>query len=568
MKAPRERVLVGRNEFLNVYRRHACNDLSESLGQSSVFARACAEKSNGNVRLSSRSVWQCASNRSRSSARTSQPSSQGKTGAGERGPLHQPSTQINEAPQSISDSRDACTGGEGRRRAQTRKTFVARELFTCARKPLPEARTSMQSSVLHTADVPSFDQKTGQLALASHHLISAPASIVAACSAGGTLLFDPPPAQPYQQRTAVDDDANPEQRKRKRRRTTRALPPDEHSSPADWIRHREREQDRTTTDRESDAHHAGIAPELQNAIEAVQSGHAATEQEGDDDDERWTGVKRGYEWRRSDDADARTELDLVGLASGAAAAALAPEGRLALSDDEASVDAASLIGRVVTNERKSEAKLHLTTAAADPLASLCIPPSSGFLLSDMATWSNPASGIADLGRTKGGWDVLLIESVPFPATAVYLLPGLCADRQPAFAQSALAQRVGHEVGELRNFRSLRPLEARRTRLVGRQASSRCCVAHKPRQGACKRRERGTTHLCSAHSNHICTSSSGDWSRINYSLPGVSGTSPSGTGSRSLRKRENRSGPCLRSIAAAMKVRLRLFAVWTEANYSS
>ncbi|GAA5972341.1 hypothetical protein JCM8115_001260 [Rhodotorula mucilaginosa] len=271
----------------------------------------------------------------------------------------------------------------------------------------------MQSSVLHTADVPSFDQKTGQLALASHHLISAPASIVGAYSAGGILLFDPPPAQPYQQRTAVDGDANHEQRKRKRRRTTRALPPDEHSSPADWIRHREREQDRTTTDRESDAHHAGIAPELQNAIEAVQSGHAATEQEGDDDDERWTGVKRGYEWRRSDDADARTELDLVGLASGAAAAALAPEGRLALSDDEASVDAASLIGRVVTNERKSEAKLHLTTAAADPLASLCIPPSSGFLLSDMATWSNPASGIADLGRTKGGWDVLLIDP-PWP----------------------------------------------------------------------------------------------------------------------------------------------------------
>lgn len=278
----------------------------------------------------------------------------------------------------------------------------------------------MKGSVLHTADVPSFDQKTGQLALESHHLLSAPASIVAAYSAEDTLLFDPPPAQPYQQRTAVDDDANPEQRKRKRRRTN---PPDERSTPADWIRHREREQDRTTTDRESDTHHAEIALELQNAIEAVQSGRATTEREGDDDDddddhhEPWTGVKRGYEWRRSDAADARTELDLVGLASTVGAAALPHEGRLALSDDEASVDATSLLRRIVTNERTHGAKLHLTTAASGPLASLCIPPSSGFLLSDMSTWSDASSGIADLGRTKGGWDVLLIESVPFPATA-------------------------------------------------------------------------------------------------------------------------------------------------------
>ena len=287
----------------------------------------------------------------------------------------------------------------------------------------------MQGSVLHTADVPSFDQKTGQLDLASHHLLSAPASIVAAYSAEGTLLFDPPPTQPYQQRFAIDKDANPEQRKRKRRRTTL---PDEHSTPADWIRHREREQNRTTTDRESDAHHAEIALELQNAIEAVQSGRAATEGEGDDDEERWTGVKRGYEWRRSDGADDCTELDLVGLASAVGAAALPREGRLALpEDDEASVDATSLIGRIVTNERSYEAKLHLTTAASDPLASLSIPPLSGFLLSDMSTWSDASSGIAKLGQTKGGWDILLIESVPFPATAFPLLLGLCADRRPA-----------------------------------------------------------------------------------------------------------------------------------------
>lgn len=260
------------------------------------------------------------------------------------------------------------------------------------------------------------------------------------------MLFDPPPAQPYQQRTAADDTLS-EPRKRKRRRTTRA-PPDEHSSPADWIRHREREQDRTTTDRESDAHHAEIALELQNAIEAVQSGQAATKGEGDDD-ERWAGVRRGYEWRRSDDADDRTELDLVELASGAGAAALPHEGPFALSDDEAPpIDATSLIGRIVTNERNHEAKLHLTTADAAPLASLCIPPSSGFLLSDMATWSNASSGIATLGQTKGGWDILLIESVHFPAIAVYLLLSLRADRRPAFAQSALAERVGYEVGNL------------------------------------------------------------------------------------------------------------------------
>ncbi|GAA5865387.1 hypothetical protein JCM3774_005620 [Rhodotorula dairenensis] len=274
----------------------------------------------------------------------------------------------------------------------------------------------MPGSVLHTAELPAFDRKSGQLVLASHHLLSAPLSIAEAYDASSIPLFDPPSAQPYQQPSAVDGgaDEGAEGPKRKRRRRVRA--PDETSSAVDWIRHREREEARPTTDRESDAHHAEIVLELQNATEAVRGGRLAAECDGDDGHERWLGLREGYDWRRIEAGDTRNELDLVGLASSGDAAAAnrsSPASPLALSEN-ASVPALSLAGRIVTNEcPDDEVQLDLTGDESEPLAQLCLPPSSGFLLSDMSTWSDASSGVTELGRKKGGWDILLLDP-PWP----------------------------------------------------------------------------------------------------------------------------------------------------------
>lgn len=277
----------------------------------------------------------------------------------------------------------------------------------------------MPESVLCTAELPAFDRKSGQLALASHHLLSAPLSVVEAYGAASTLLFDPPPERPYQ-KLSSDEGVLPaglEGPKRKRRRVARA--PDETSSAVDWIRHREREEARPTTDRESDAHHAEVAPGLQAAIEAVQAGWQGAGREGEVG--RWTGEQDRYEWRGADASDTRSELGLVGLvSSGDVAARQSPlDGPLALSGD-ASVPALSLAGRLVTNECiDKEVQLHLTDTESE--TQLCLPPSSGFLLSDMSAWSDARSGIAELGQAKGGWDILLLESVLLPLATRSLL---------------------------------------------------------------------------------------------------------------------------------------------------
>ncbi|GAA5986581.1 hypothetical protein JCM10908_003811 [Rhodotorula pacifica] len=268
----------------------------------------------------------------------------------------------------------------------------------------------MPSSILYTAQVPAFDRETGQLALASHHLLSAPTSIVDAFGPSTTLLLDPPPPEPYQKKSSseiaatVTDQTGEGGRRRKRR-----CVPDETSSPADWIRHREREEDRTTTDRESDAHHAEITTLLQSAIEAVQTGWRAVSGGGAVE---WLGGQWGYEWRQQHDADeTRSELDLVSLV---AKDSLAPLDGPLLLPKTFSLPSSSLAGRIAINNNDSEAVgLSLTSAELEPMATLSIPPSSGFLLSDMSTWSDTSSGIAQLGRERGGWDVLLIDP-PWP----------------------------------------------------------------------------------------------------------------------------------------------------------
>ncbi|GAA6005421.1 uncharacterized protein JCM10292_007343 [Rhodotorula paludigena] len=260
-------------------------------------------------------------------------------------------------------------------------------------------------SVLCTAELPAFDRSTGQLSLAQHHLVSSPLSILDSFSTPHALLFDRPPAQAYQQPSAAD--VTDEQPRRKRRRKSR---PDESSSPAEWALHRDKLERQSTTDRESDEHHASISLGLSAAIDAVRD--AWLGQRADDDG--WMGkLDERVVWR--DGRDLREELDLVKLA-----AEQADEGSpelLGIQDSAAQLPLASLFRRIIRNDSQSS-PVHLRVIRREAeeeatVARLLVPPSSGFLVSDMSTWSARSSGIAQLGQSLGGWDVLLIDP-PWP----------------------------------------------------------------------------------------------------------------------------------------------------------
>ncbi|GAA5841268.1 hypothetical protein JCM9279_000599 [Rhodotorula babjevae] len=269
----------------------------------------------------------------------------------------------------------------------------------------------MPGSVLYSAELPAFDRTTGQLALASHHLVSAPHSFLDLFPSDYALLFDEPPARPYQQPPA---DPAPDQPRRKRRRTAR--PPAESASPADFALQRDRLGRQTTTDKESDEHHATLALDLRVAIEAVQRGWAErAEGEG------WVGRldAERVAWRARDVADERNELDLVALAA-AEQEREAGEEPLRLEPPRARLELPQLFGQLVLNDSLRTSVIVAVGTSGDvdglepaPRAELLVPPSSGFLMSDLTTWSAPSSGIAELGRKKGGWNVVVIDP-PWP----------------------------------------------------------------------------------------------------------------------------------------------------------
>lgn len=267
---------------------------------------------------------------------------------------------------------------------------------------------SMPGSILHTAEVPAFDPRTGQLSLASHDLISAPLSLADVFPPEYTLLFDPSPSRPYGTSTsAADADQPAGQSRRKRRRLAR---PDETASPLDWIRHREKEATRSSTDKESDEHHAAIEAELGTAVEAVRAGWMGKGENA------WMGESKGrYEWREKEDEDVKEELDLVGLGERFAPALDEPPEPLLLSESRSTVSAAALFHRIVRNDGSSCISLDIEVDASEATptskATVILPPSSGFLLSQLATWPASAPSIASLGGEKGGWDVLIVESV-------------------------------------------------------------------------------------------------------------------------------------------------------------
>ncbi|GAA5854578.1 hypothetical protein JCM8547_004895 [Rhodosporidiobolus lusitaniae] len=265
----------------------------------------------------------------------------------------------------------------------------------------------MPDSLLCSVELPCFDPQTRELTLASHHLLSAPLSLANSLPSAYRPILHHAPAEPYQQHS--QEVMLTSQSRRKRRKLA---VPNESSSPAEFAVHRKKQEQRTTTDRETDEHHSSISLALEEAVGAVREAWTVKEGKG------WTGeVDDLVQWRGTDESSGEG-LDLVGLAQRHPLPPY-PLEALRLSDPLAKIPLDQLFNRIVLNSSTSESTVaeleDLSTNAGEPttFASLLLPPSSAFLLSDFFSWSSPSSGIASLRRLRGGWDVLIADP-PWP----------------------------------------------------------------------------------------------------------------------------------------------------------
>ncbi|GAA5927923.1 uncharacterized protein JCM15063_006036 [Sporobolomyces koalae] len=313
----------------------------------------------------------------------------------------------------------------------------------------------MVNSILHTTQVPAFDRVTGQLSFETHHLVAAPLGYTHGLPRECTLLFDLPPAQPYDREhesTASEQEGPPKRKRRKRDANATG----QSATPIDWLLKRQHE---STTDHESDRHHASIVLDLEHAIDAVRT--SWIELEGDNPS--WTG-SLGLGIRSiTKDRSHRRELDLIELVNQATQRAEAPEDREPATAirriEKAVLLSMSDLAQRLTINRDATAHilpLQKENGQASPFR-LVLPPSSGFLLSNFdKTWSAPDESIAKLGVEIGGWDMVIMDP-PWPNTSVTRsssyetfdpyqlwdldLPSLLGPTKPVLVVSWLTNRV-------------------------------------------------------------------------------------------------------------------------------
>lgn len=268
--------------------------------------------------------------------------------------------------------------------------------------------------ILQTAPTPTFDPQTGQLALTTHHLISSIASYSSSFPSH-TLLLARPPSSPYQATgTSVEEGAQTSRRKR------RKFTSGELESGESWGRDRLRAVEkeggdprRAEIEGRARKFAEGIEGGLMGAFEAVREvveGSGGDWEGGREERVRWIeGEGRG---REIDWVGIQRELgDIV-------------REELLLDGEDGVVQVKELMGRIVVNDEATTKIQRITfpfvleiddesTAPPERTSSdaeIVVPPSSGFLMSDYATWSTPQSGLKELGLRLGGWDVLLLES--------------------------------------------------------------------------------------------------------------------------------------------------------------
>lgn len=255
------------------------------------------------------------------------------------------------------------------------------------------------SSILHTATVPAFDPDTRQLSTASHHLLSIPLSYLGRLPASCTFSFERPPTQPYQKSPDADNADRTEAAstsRRKRRRIERSAVD---CTAADFVLSRHKQEQRSSTVKDADAHHSEIVMQLEVAIEAVRAGWKET---GAED---WLGrVGSRVTWIEKDHTR-REALDLVGMARQCGESETKSNSTLLVAYETTALSSAQLCRSLVANMSLKDARLSVTHEGAD--YPFTLPPSSAFRMSTFDTW--PTTLSRDASHLGCPWDILVLE---------------------------------------------------------------------------------------------------------------------------------------------------------------
>lgn len=271
------------------------------------------------------------------------------------------------------------------------------------------------SSLICTTHTAAFDAAS-QLITLEHHLINAHLNYTQ-CFPGFALYFPPPPIAPY----IPDQAAIPDEMEQGHGKKTKNKKPKLDDGKA-WESERVRSHThalsnpvRSRIDKATQRHHEEVCRWLKDAWSGIRAEGEGVE----------SGEVDGVIWREKGDSGA-SEVDWVGLLGSDEEKALA-NSSYSINKDVESLD--RITNRIITNSsdkpwvlsfeipspveswKRPEEQRTVKVGPKSSKIAVVLPVCSSFLLSDFTDWSK--CGIAEFGRSRGGWDLVVIEYVVF-----------------------------------------------------------------------------------------------------------------------------------------------------------
>lgn len=254
------------------------------------------------------------------------------------------------------------------------------------------------SSIICTTHTAAFDAAS-QLITIEHYLINSHLNYTQ-CFPGFSLYFPLPPVAPYIPDLAAipDEMEQGDGKKTKKRKLDNGIA---------WESERVRSHThalsnpvRSRIDKATQRHHEEVCRWLKDAwsgIRAIREGKGVG-----------GGQVDGVIWREKGESGA-SEVDWVGL--------LGSDEEKASANSSYSIDKVEALdritNRIITN---SSDKPQVLSFVELRTVKVVLPVCCSFLLSDFADWSkcgSIAESIAEFGRSRGGWDLVVIEYVVF-----------------------------------------------------------------------------------------------------------------------------------------------------------
>lgn len=314
-----------------------------------------------------------------------------------------------------------------------------------------------KNSILLTVQIPRFDPVSKGITTISAHLISTPLPYLEALD-GFKLRFSRPPSRPYQTSAEVGDEIEEnedgelgegegegseeidldaasnstgkrvlQEKKVAVKKSKKQKLDKTNATPQDFQKEREKEDSKSSTDRESQIHHESIAQMLLTSIETVKNAWMETEHfrnstKEDLQLEKWGGKlplddynKPRVMWRSKEDEKVdseKVEVDWIKLAASDEVKNSKDKSRTerSIEMDGFETPVEEFFERIVVSAWPDTFYLPFGPYTEKGYAfAPALPPGSGFQISDFSTWSSPSSGIANEGKRMGGFDLVVIE---------------------------------------------------------------------------------------------------------------------------------------------------------------